>query len=96
MRGSSTLVKDGDYYYGITHCVIYQQPRKYYHMVVKIDANTDKLVGYTVPFFFLNNAIEYVLGFEKRDDKYIVIVSQNDRHPVMIDFENKDLSWYSL
>jgi glycosyltransferase involved in cell wall biosynthesis len=96
MRGSSTLVKDGDYYYGITHCVIYQQPRKYYHMVIKIDARTDALVGYTVPFFFLNNAIEYVLGFEKRSDKYTVIVSQNDRHPVMIDFENKDVSWYTI
>jgi glycosyltransferase involved in cell wall biosynthesis len=96
MRGSSTLVKDGDYYYGITHCVIYQQPRKYYHMVVKIDARTDKLVGYTVPFFFLNNAIEYVLGFEKCGESYKVIVSQNDRNPVMIDFEDKDVHWYTI
>jgi glycosyltransferase involved in cell wall biosynthesis len=96
MRGSSTLVKDGRYYYGMTHCVMYMTPRKYYHMVVKIDGETDKLVGYTLPFFFLNNAIEYVLGFDKRGDTFTAIVSQNDRDPVMIDFKNVDLTWCEL
>jgi hypothetical protein len=96
MRGSSPLVRDGDYYYGITHCVMYQTPRKYYHMVVKIDARTDRLVGYTDPFFFVNNAIEYALGYEKIGDRHIAIVSQNDRHPVMCEFKNEDLRWRGL
>ena len=93
MRGSSPLVRDGDYYYGITHCVMYQTPRKYYHMVVKIDARSDRLVGYTDPFFFVNNAIEYALGYEKIGDRHIAIVSQNDRHPVMCEFKDADLRW---
>ena len=93
MRGSSTLVEDGGFAWGITHCVIYKQPRKYYHMVVKIDLTTDKIVGYTLPFFFANNAIEYCLGFEKRGDTFFAFVSQNDSDPIFVEFAAKDLSW---
>lgn len=96
MRGSSTLVEEGGFWWGLTHCVIYQQPRKYYHMVVKIDAATDRLVGYTDPFFFCNNAIEYCLGFLKKGGSYTAIVSQNDRHPIMATFEDKDLRWKTV
>jgi hypothetical protein len=96
MRGSSNLVEDGGYYYGIVHCVMYTAPRKYYHMVVKINGSNDHIVGYSHPFFFLNNAIEYVLGFEKQGDTYTAIVSQNDRNPVLVQFENKDLHWRSI
>ena len=96
MRGSSTVVRDGRYVYGMTHCVMYQTPRKYYHMVVKIDAETNALVGYTDPFFFINNAIEYVLGYEKIGDRHIAIVSQNDRHPVMCEFNEKELRWRGI
>ena len=96
MRGSSTLVEEGGYIWGITHCVIYKTPRKYYHMVVKIDPNTDTLVGYTDPFFFVNNAIEYCLGFEKRGAEYTVIVSQNDSNPVMLTFNDCDVKWNTV
>ena len=96
MRGSSTLVRDGDYYYGITHSVIYNTPRKYYHMIVKIDAKTNRLVGYTDPFYFINNAIEYCLGFLKQGSKYIAIVSQNDRSPIMATFQDSDVHWRSV
>jgi len=96
MRGSSTLVEEGGFLWGLTHCVIYKTPRKYYHMVVKIDPATDTLVAYSDPFFFVNNAIEYCLGFEKRGSEYTVIVSQNDANPVMITFNNSDLRWRSI
>ncbi len=96
MRGSSTLCEEDGFWYGITHCVIYQQPRKYYHMVVKIDGATNKLVGYTDPFFFCNNAIEYCLGFLKKGNCYNAIVSQNDRHPILVSFEEKDLRWRGM
>lgn len=96
MRGSSTLVRDGDYYYGITHCVIYNTPRKYYHMVVKIYANTNRLVCYTDPFYFVNNAIEYCLGFLKQGSKYITFVSQNDCSPIMVTFQDSDVHWRNV
>jgi glycosyltransferase involved in cell wall biosynthesis len=93
MRGSTNLVLDGGFYYGLTHCVMYTTPRKYYHMVVKIDAKTDRLVGYTDPFYFQNNAIEYSLGFLKRGDEYVAIISQNDRDPILVTFRNVDCVW---
>jgi glycosyltransferase involved in cell wall biosynthesis len=96
MRGSSTLVEDGGFAWGITHCVIYKQPRKYYHMVVKIDLATDMIVGYTLPFFFIKNAIEYCLGFEKRGDTFYAFVSQNDADPVLVEFKDKDLVWQKI
>jgi glycosyltransferase involved in cell wall biosynthesis len=96
MRGSSTLVRDGEYFYGITHCVIYQTPRKYYHMVVKIHAETERLVGYTYPFYFKSNAIEYCLGFDKCEDTYTAIVSQNDCNPIFVQIKDSDLVWNSL
>jgi glycosyltransferase involved in cell wall biosynthesis len=96
MRGSSTLWEDGDYFWGITHCVMYLTPRKYYHMVVKIDKRTDRLVGYTLPFFFQKNSIEYCLGYVKKDDTHICIVSQWDADPVMIEMKDSDVTWVSL
>jgi glycosyltransferase involved in cell wall biosynthesis len=96
MRGSSTLVQDGDFFYGVTHFVMYQQPRKYYHSVVKIDARTDKLVGYTDPFYFVSNAIEYCLGYEKRGDTHVCIVSQNDSNPILAEFKDSDLKWRTV
>jgi hypothetical protein len=96
MRGSSTLVDDGTYTWGITHCVIYEQPRKYYHMVVKIDSVTDKLIGYTYPFYFINNAIEYCLGFDKQGSKMHAFISQNDCNPIRVEFNDFDLVWKYL
>jgi hypothetical protein len=96
MRGSSTLVEEGGFAWGITHCVIYKQPRKYYHMVVKIDLATDTIVGYTLPFFFMKNAIEYCLGFEKRGNTFYAFVSQNDSDPIFVEFEAKDLVWQTV
>lgn len=93
MRGSSTLVYEGGFAWGITHCVIYKQPRKYYHMMIKIDLATDKIVEYSNPFFFVNNAIEYCLGFDKQGDKCVAIVSQNDANPMLVEFQTKDLVW---
>jgi hypothetical protein len=96
MRGSSTLIDDGTYTWGITHCVIYEQPRKYYHMLIKIESSTNKLLAYTNPFFFINNSIEYCLGFDKKDSKIYAFVSQNDSNPVFVEFNDYDLVWNYL
>ena len=96
MRGSSTLVDDGEFTWGLTHFVIYEQPRKYYHSLVKIDSKNDNILAYSNPFFFINNAIEYVLGFEKRGDIMYAFVSQNDSDPSLVEFNNRDLVWNYL
>jgi hypothetical protein len=91
-----TFVEDGEFLYGITHCVIYEKPRKYYHMVVKINKSTDMIIEYTNPFYFLSNAIEYCIGLEKRGSTYYVFVSQNDKNLVFLEFEESSLVWRKL
>jgi len=96
VRGSSTLVEEGGYLWGLVHIVMYEQPRKYYHMVVKIDLTSDKLVAYTNPFYFVNNAIEYCLGLEKRGDIFYSFISQNDANPIFVEWNISDLIWKSI
>jgi hypothetical protein len=96
MRGSSTFIAEGGFLWCLTHCVIYEQPRKYYHMVVKVDPSNDKIVAYTNPFYFMNNAIEYCLSLEKRGDTYYTFVSQNDSNPVFVEWNNSDLLWKNI
>jgi hypothetical protein len=65
-------------------------------MVVKIDTATDKLVGYTDPFYFISNAIEYCLGFDMKGSDYVAIISQNDANPIMLEFKDADVRWNHL
>lgn len=96
LRGSSNLVREDDFFYGIAHIVMYQQPRKYYHVVVKIDATTDKLVATSQPFYFAKNAIEYCLSFDKKGETCFAIVSQNDRDPILVEFQWSELVWRTV
>ena len=72
---------------GIVHVVQHLTPRKYYHMVVvvSIDPITSaaKLQSYSLPFYFYQNAIEYVLGIAlgSSANELIVAVSSNDADP---------------
>lgn len=96
MRGSSTFVEEGGFLWSLTHCVIYEQPRKYYHMVVKVDPKTDKVIAYTQPFYFMNNAIEYCLSLDKRDNTYYTFVSQNDSNPIFVEWDDSILIWKNI
>jgi glycosyltransferase involved in cell wall biosynthesis len=94
VRGSSNFIKrfsHSDIQVGIVHVVQHTAPRKYYHMFVllKIDTVTGKamLMCYSLPFYFFDNAIEYVLGIshyytsDSSSEKYLVSVSSNDCNP---------------
>ena len=96
MRGSSCFVEEGGFLWCLTHCVIYEQPRKYYHMVIKVDPTTDTIVAYTNPFYYINNAIEYCLSLEKKGSTYYTFVSQNDSTPVFVEWNDTDLVWNTL
>lgn len=93
IRGSTTFIEEGGFLWGITHCVIYEQPRKYYHCIIKINPENDMIVSYTQPFFFMNNAIEYCLSVEKRGDIFYSIVSQNDSNPIFVEWSVSDVVW---
>lgn len=96
LRGSSTLWEDEGFLWGVVHCVMYQQPRKYYHSIVKIDPASNKVVAYTAPFYFFKNAIEYCLGYKKQGNTHCAIVSQNDSRPTLCEWPHSSLTWFFL
>jgi len=97
MRGSTNLV---DYYgslYAITHVVQYLQPRKYYHIVVRLNKTTRNVEAYTNPFYFKTNSIEYTLGLDITDTGMMkVILSQYDMNPVLVSVDLATLRFYNL
>jgi len=95
IRGSSNVVEYKNKLYTLTHNVIYSTPRKYYHQLVCLNNNTYLIECYTYPFYFINNAIEYCLGIEIKDDILLAIISQNDSDPVLIEIDFKVFNFIS-
>ena len=89
VRGSSNFLRHGPegLQIGIVHVVQHLTPRKYYHMIVAVNIDSvtgaAKLLSYSLPFYFYQNAIEYVLGIAlgSSADELIVAVSSNDADP---------------
>jgi len=95
VRGSSGFVQWRDTLLCLVHVVQDITPRKYYHMLVRLtrpsaapgDFGDLALHSYTLPFFFLDNAIEYVLGCalsRTHQDQLSVFLSRNDADPTVV------------
>jgi hypothetical protein len=91
VRGSSTLVFFKGFLYTMVHCVVETCPRKYYHMLVRLDPLYE--LAYTVPYYFVKNHIEYTLGMVIVDNVITCIVSQNDCDPLSIRIPMDSLLW---
>ena len=96
VRGSSNVVRHGNLLYCVVHVVQHTTPRKYYHLVVRMDAETMVLRDATNPFFFFKNAIEYVLACDVVDQQLVTVVSQNDANPVAIAIDLGALTFYPI
>lgn len=91
VRGSSTLVFYKGFLYTMVHIVIDSCPRKYYHMLVRLDLLY--AITYTVPYYFVKNHIEYTLGIHIADEQLTVIASQNDCDPILVRIPMDSLLW---
>jgi hypothetical protein len=97
MRGSTNLVEYYGSLYCITHVVQYVQPRKYYHMVVRLNKESRRVEAWTNPFYFNTNSIEYTLGMDIVDGGLMkVILSQYDMNPVLCTIDLATLKFYDL
>ena len=96
VRGSSNIVEYKGSLWTMTHCVMYVTPRKYYHMLMKINKTSRKLEAYSVPFYFKTNHIEYCLGIEIRNETLLSIVSQNDANPILVTTLLSDLTFMQV
>jgi hypothetical protein len=96
MRGSSNVLEYNGCLWAISHIVIYSTPRKYYHIVMKINKTTHKVEHYTMPFYFKRNHIEYCLGIEIKNGSLYAFVSQNDRDPILVEIDISKLEFFSV
>jgi hypothetical protein len=83
-RGSSNFVEHRGELLCVTHVVQYMSPRKYFHQLVRVRPDTLDVVSHSCPFYFFENAIEFVLGIFLTGDILNVIVSRNDRNPWVV------------
>lgn len=94
VRGSSVPVWSP--YYGCYLCVVHYAERgetglEYYHMLVKLAADTYDIVGWSTPFYFTRIGIQYCYGFAVLDkmaddagEIYGFWFSENDGNPGFI------------
>jgi len=90
-RGSSNTVKYNNQYWMVVHGVKYYQPRKYYHVIVVLD-ETYKLVKYSIPFYFDKFMIEYCLGMLIHNNYIYMTASRNDKDPILVKVNLKDIN----
>jgi hypothetical protein len=60
--------------------------------VAKFCPTTHRLLAYTAPFFFLDDAVEYCLSLGTVDDDFVTVVSRYDADPTLVrlDFDRLD------
>ncbi len=81
VRGSCNGIRVGSETWFLCHTVSYEDRRYYYHIIVALDAATDKVTRWTKYFTFDGNQVEYALGFlyDKACDSFLVGYSTMDR-----------------
>ena len=63
----------------LCHSVSYEDRRYYYHIIVALDSNTGDVRRYTRYFTLEGEKVEYVLGFEKMANEFLIGYSTFDR-----------------
>lgn len=82
MRGSTPLyAASGGELWAIVHLVKYDNPRKYFHALIFLDATTYKVKRYSLPFVFEKRQIEYCLAAHITGDMLSATFSRNDAAP---------------
>lgn len=83
VRGSTIFVDyvDTRFLVGLVHFSEEGEPRKYYHILVLLEKDTYKPVGYSETFYFENRAIEFCIGMAvcPVEMEYSFWISQMDR-----------------
>ena len=93
VRGSTTACEYQGALYCIAHIVVQEAPRKYHHIVVKLNMNSIHVEGYTLPFYFMSDAIEYVLSIDIAEGVLTTIVSRNDADPTLCRLKFEELEF---
>jgi hypothetical protein len=79
-RGSTTLCPYEGCLYCIVHLVV-GEPRRYHHVLCRF---SEEALEHTVPFFFLEDGVEYCLSLDIQDGIASTVISRNDANPTLV------------
>ena len=98
LRGSTNGVTIDNEIWFLCHIVSYDERRYYYHCMVVLDKNTNKLKKYSYLFTFEKKPIEYTLGFVYNDNlkELIIGYSLMDRETKFIFIGLNELEFYHI
>jgi len=91
LRGSTVFLNVDGKLLGITHFCEEGSPRQYYHVLIELDPVNLKPLRYSNPFYFFNKGVEFCIGFTSIKDDYVFWISQNDRDPLTVIAEKKNI-----
>lgn len=101
IRGSSVFIpvitENVTNYIGVVHSSedSYGSLRKYYHRLIQLDENYIPIKTSNL-FYFINNSIEFCIGFSIKNDKYVFWISQCDTTPLMVTIDKYDIELWNL
>jgi len=79
LKGGSQGFYIGNYLYFITHEVLYEKGRIYFHRFVKFNSNLE-LLSVSVPFYMKSMGIEYVAGAVYYDNNVYISWGSDDKN----------------
>jgi len=90
LRGSCNGIIVGNETWFLCHSVSYEDRRYYYHIIVALDRETEKVVRWTKYFTLEGQAVEYVLGFQydMENSEFIIGYSTMDRTTQFVCIQN--------
>ena len=94
-RGSTHAFEYQNQYWFVTHGILYEDFRYYYHQIVILDKNY-RLVRYTIPFYFEHFNVEYCIGFMILGDSAYFTPSINDAKPTLVKIALDKLETYFM
>lgn len=93
LRGSAVPVRIGKELWCLVHYVMYCTPRKYFHCIVVLDADTYTPKRMSLPFVFREEGIEYCLSMVERKNDLEFLFSSWDDNPMTTRVSKDVLEW---
>jgi len=90
-RGSA-VTEMNDHILALVHFCEYSKLRNYYHCFVKLEKDTYRVIGISLPFIFKNPGIEYCLSIHNSD----CFATFNDANPSRLTIDFSAVEWVNV
>lgn len=96
LRGSAIPFRIDSQLWVLAHCVEYGSPRKYFHCMVVLDADTYTPIQMSLPFSFRKTGIEYCIGMRPMERAIEFVFSSWDDNPMITEIPLTRFQWIQL